>query len=239
MTNQNLSIMLSETYSDSMLTDFFIKTEKLYDFFGLPFNMLPKKENLKSSYHLKLWSNEKYINKAVSNVTVLCFNNIIPKFIASVSEVNLENFGNMMSELFKVYESETDNEIRYNIKTYINSVWGVIHNPDSLIYSHNVLSVVQCMNMFIHKIQKEFEDSIVNIDFSNIYFRNFEEIKERFELYFSKINKYQLSYETEKSSFLFVRKPKYFMVEKGGDIKVKGIECYTEEGKSHGGIIKL
>ena len=72
-----------------------------------------------------------------------------------------------------------------------------------------------------------------------IFFRNFDEIRKRFETYFKSINKYNLSYSIEKTKFgIFLGKKKY-IIEKNGNLKVKGMCNFNEYGNQRGGIISL
>ena len=117
--------------------------------------------------------------------------------------------------------------------------YGCLQNPECMIYSKNIHLVPNRLNKMLSDILSEFKDHIIYIDTDKIFFRNFDEIRGRFEKYFNNINKYELTYFSEKSKFgLFISK-KHYTIEENGNIKIKGMKHFNKNGMSRGGFIDM
>ena len=234
MTNQLKEIFDSE-YSKNKLIDFSVKTEKIYDYFNYDFILKNIEVNSKKYNGGKVWVNEKYTNQPISNLTILRFKLLYPTIISKIVNTNLENFNTIFSKIIDIYF-----ETNYNsIKNYINMAYGCLGNLNSIIYADNIDIVTYYSKRMVTDIIDEFNSHIVNVDTDEIYFRNFDEIKHRFEQYYNKINIYELDYNTEQSKFgLFYREKKY-LFEQNGNIKVKGLNRFHKDGVNRGGFVYL
>jgi hypothetical protein len=231
---EKLKNVFNKEYSENRLTDFLIKTQKVYEFFGYDFKLKPTEIVSKDFYGGKVWINEDYINSPISNLDVITFNLVYPKLITKIVETNLENFNDVYSKLIEIYYSDKD----IKLKEYINMTYGCLQNPKCMIYSKNIHLVPNRLNKMLSDISSEFKGHIIYIDTDQIFFRNFDEIKERFEKYFNNINKYELTYFSEKSKFgLFVLKK--YIIEENGNIKIKGMKYFNKDGMSRGGFIDM
>ena len=232
---EKLKNVYEKEYSENRLTDFLIKTQKVYGFFGYDFKLKPTEIVSKDFYGGKVWLNEDYVNSSISNLEVITFNLVYPKLITKIVETNLENFNEVYSKLIEIYYSDKD----VKLKEYINMTYGCLQNPKCMIYSKNIHLVPNRLNKILSDILSEFKGHIIYIDTDQIFFRNFDEIRERFEKYFNKINKYDLTYFYEKSKFgLFISKKQY-IIEENGNIKIKGMKHFNKDGMSRGGFIDM
>lgn len=232
---EKLKIVFEKEYSENRLTDFLIKTQKVYEFFGYDFKLKPTEIVSKDFYGGKVWINEDYINSPISNLDVITFNLVYPKLITKIVETNLEKFNEVYSKLIQIYYSDKD----VKLKEYINMTYGCLQNPECMIYSKNIHLVPNRLNKILSDILSEFKGHIIYIDTDQIFFRNFDEIRERFEKYFNNINKYELTYFSEKSKFgLFISK-KHYIIEENGNIKIKGMKHFNKYGMSRGGFIDM
>jgi hypothetical protein len=232
---EKLKNVFEKEYSENKLTDFLIKTQKVYEFFGYDFNLKPTEIISKDFYGGKVLLNEDYVNSPISNLEIITFNLVYPKLITKIVETNLERFGEVYSKLIELYYLDKN----IQLKSYINMTYGCLQNPDCMIYSNNIHLVPNRLNKMLSDILSEFKGHIVYIDTDQIFFRNFDEIRERFEKYFNKINKYDLTYFSEKSKFgLFIRK-KHYLIEENGMIKIKGMKHFNEDGMCRGGFIDI
>ena len=222
-------------YSENKLTDFLIKTQKIYEVLGYDFKLKSMERSSKNSYNSKVWVNEKYVNSTISNLEIITFNLVYPNLITEIAETNLNNFNEVYSKIIKIYYLNKNE----SIKKYINMAYGCLQNPDCMIYSKNMYLIPMKLNNLLNIILSEFKDHIVYIDVDQIFFRNFDEIKERFENYFKNKNKYNLSYYSEKSNLgLFIAKKKY-VIEKNGIIKIRGMKYFNKNGVCRGGNINI
>jgi len=232
---EKLKNVFNKEYSENKLTDFLIKTQKVYEFFDYDFNLKPIEIISKDFYGGKVWLNEDYVNYPISNLEIITFNLVYPKLIIKIVETNLERFGEVYSKLIELYYLDKN----IQLKQYINMTYGCLQNPDCMIYSNNIHLVPNRLNKMLSDILSEFKGHIVYIDSDQLFFRNFDEIRERFEKYFNKINKYDLTYFSEKSKFgLFIRK-KHYLIEENGMIKIKGMKHFNEDGMCRGGFIDI
>lgn len=232
---EKLKNVFEKEYSENKLTDFLIKTQKVYEFFDYDFNLKPIEISSKDFYGGKVWLNEDYVNCPISNLETITFNIVYPKLITKIVETNLERFGEVYSKLIELYYLDKN----IQLKQYINMTYGCLQNPDCMIYSNNIHLVPIRLNKMLSDILSEFKGHIVYIDTDQLFFRNFDEIRERFEKYFNKINKYDLTYFSEKSKFgLFIRKKNY-LIEENGMIKIKGMKHFNEDGVCRGGFIYI
>jgi hypothetical protein len=200
---EKLKNVFEKEYSENRLTDFLIKTQKTYEFFGYDFKLKPTEIVSKDFYGGKIWINVEYVNSPISNLEVITFNLAYPKLITKIAETNLENFNEVYSKLIEIYYSDKN----VKLKEYINVTYGCLQNPKCMIYSKNIHLVPNKLNKMLSDILSEFKGHIIYIDTDQIFFRNFDEIRERFEKYFNSINKYELTYFSEKSKFgLFISK---------------------------------
>lgn len=235
--SKELKNIFDTEYSKSVLTDFAIKTEKIYDFFNYDFKL---NKNAINRYQdkfkgAKVWLNEDYRNSAISNLKIVEFELTYPKIIANIAETNLEKFNEVYSKVIDHYLENKE----YTTKKYINSTYGCLQNPNSTIFSNNIHLVPIHLNHMLTRILNEFKGHIIYIDTNSIFFRNFEEIEERFKNYFDSINKYDLTYTIESSNFGYFSNKKKYMIEKDGDIKTKGLQHFNKNGMSRGDNIKL
>jgi len=232
---EKLKNVFNKEYSENRLTDFLIKTQKVYEFFGYDFKLKPTEIVSKDFYDGKVWINEDYVNSPISNLDVITFNLVYPKLITKIVETNLENFNEVYSKLIEIYYSDKD----IKLKEYINMTYGCLQNPECMIYSKNIHLVPNRLNKMLSDISSEFKGHIIYIDTDQIFLRNFDEIRERFEKYFNNINKYDLTYFYEKSKFgLFISKKNY-IIEENGNIKIKGMKHFNKDGVSRGGFIDM
>lgn len=233
---EKLKNVFEKEYSESRLTDFLIKTQKLYEFFGYNFKLKPTTEIVsKDFYSGKVWLNEDYVNSSISNLEVITFDLVYPKLITKIIETNLEHFNEVYSKLIELYYLDKNIEL----KKYINMTYGCLKNSKCMIYSKNIHLVPNILNKMLSDILSEFKGHIIYIDTDQIFFRNFSEIRERFEKYFNKINKYELTYFSEESKFgLFMSKKKY-IIEENNKIKIKGLKHLNKNGMSRGGVINM
>lgn len=232
---EKLKNVFEKEYSKNRLTDFLIKTQKVYEFFECDFKLKPSKIGSKDFYGGKVWINEDYVNSPISNLEVITFNMVYPKLITKIVETNLENFNEVYSKLIEIYCLDKNIEL----KKYINMTYGCLQNPECMIYSKNIQLVPNKLNNMLSHILSEFKGHIIYIDTDQIFFRNFDEIRERFEKYFNNINKYDLTYFSEKSKFgLFIAKKKY-IIEENGNIKIKGMKYFNKDGMNRGGFINM
>lgn len=175
------------------------------------------------------------MNSSISNLEVITFNLVYPKLISKIVKTNLENYNDVYSKLIEIYHYSKN----INIKKYINMAYGCLQNPECMIYSENIHLVPNKLNKMLSDILSEFKGHIIYIDTNRIFFRNFDEIRERFEKYFNNINKYELTYSTEKSNFgVFMAKQKY-LIEENGNIVIKGMKYFNKDGMSRGGFIDM
>lgn len=232
---EKLKNVFEKEYSENRLTDFLIKTQKVYEFFGYDFKLKPTEIVSKDFYGGKVWLNEDYVNSSISNLEVITFNLVYPKLIAKIVETNLVYFNEVYSKLIDIYYSDKD----VKLKEYINMTYGCLQNPKCMIYSKNIHLVPNRLNKMLSDILSEFKGHIIYIDTDQIFFRNFDEIRERFEKYFNNINKYELAYFSEKSKFgLFISK-KHYIIEENDNIKIKGMKHFNKDGVSRGGLIDM
>jgi hypothetical protein len=234
---EKMKNVFDKEYSKNKLTDFLIKTQKSYEILGYDFKLNPVEigKDLTSSYSSKVWLNEDYANSPISNLEIITFNSVYPRLITKVVETNLENFNEVYSKLIELYYSYKND----SLKKYINMAYGCLHNPECLIYSKNLHLVSNTLNKILSDILLEFKGHIIYIDTDQIFFRNFDEIRERFEKYFRNINKYELTYFYEKSKFgLFVSKKRY-IIEENSNIKIKGMKYFNKDGVYRGGFIDM
>lgn len=232
---EKLKNVFEKEYSENRLTDFLIKTQKVYEFFEYDFKLKPSKIVSKDFYGGKVWINEDYVNSSISNLEVITFNMVYPKLITKIVETNLEKFNEVYSKLIDIYYSDKD----VKLKEYINMTYGCLQNPECMIYSKNIHLVPNRLNKMLSDILSEFKGHIIYIDIDQIFFRNFDEIRGRFEKYFNNINKYELTYFSEKSKFgLFISK-KHYIIEENGNIKIKGMKHFNKNGMSRGGFIDM
>lgn len=232
---EKLKNVFEKEYSENRLTDFLIKTQKVYDFFEYDFKLKPIEIVSKDFYGGKVWLNEGYVNSSISNLEIITFNLVYPKLITKIVETNLEKFNEVYSKLIDIYYSDKD----VKLKEYINMTYGCLQNPECMIYSKNIHLVPNRLNKMLSDILSEFKGHIIYIDTDQIFFRNFDEIRGRFEKYFNNINKYELTYFSEKSKFgLFISK-KHYTIEENGNIKIKGMKHFNKDGMSRGGFIDM
>jgi hypothetical protein len=232
---EKLKNVFEKEYSENRLTDFLIKTQKVYEFFEYDFKLKPIEIVSKDFYGGKVWLNEDYVNSSISNLEIITFNLVYPKLITKIVETNLEKFNEVYSKLIDIYYSDKD----VKLKEYINMTYGCLQNPECMIYSKNIHLVPNRLNKMVSDILSEFKGHIIYIDTDQIFFRNFDEIRGRFEKYFNNINKYELTYFSEKSKFgLFISK-KHYTIEENGNIKIKGMKHFNKDGMSRGGFIDM
>lgn len=232
---EKLKNVFEAEYSESKLSDFLIKTQKAYEFFGYDFKLLPIEMIPGDSFGAKIWLNEDYANSLISNLEIINFRMIYPNLISKIARTNLENFNEVYSKLIDLYYTDGNIEL----KKYINMTYGCLRNPKSSIFSNNIHLVSSEANKMMNDILYQFWKHIVYLDTDQIVFRNFDEIRERFEGYFKTINKYELDYFSEKSKFgLFLRKKQYIL-EEAGWIKIRGIKHFTKDGIFRGGYISI
>lgn len=232
---EKLKNVFEKEYSENRLTDFLIKTQKVYEFFEYDFKLKPIEIVSKDFYGGKVWLNEDYVNSSISNLEIITFNLVYPKLITKIVETNLEKFNEVYSKLIDIYYSDKD----VKLKEYINMTYGCLQNPECMIYSKNIHLVPNRLNKMLSDILSEFKGHIIYIDTDQIFFRNFDEIRGRFEKYFNNINKYELTYFSEKSKFgLFISK-KHYTIEENGNIKIKGMKHFNKDGMSRGGFIDM
>lgn len=238
---KNLKTVFNNEYSENRLTDFLIKTQKAYELFGYEFDLKPTEidSTKRDFYGAKVWLNEDYVNSAISNLKIISFNLVYPTLIAKLAETNLKNFNEIYSKLIEIYNSDLDIHNSNPLKSYINMAYGCLQNPESMIYSKNIYLVPTRLNNLLSNILIEFKGHIVYIDTRDIYFRNFDEIKERFEKYFNKINKYDLTYSTQQSKFGLFMAKKQYVIEEDNNIKIKGMKHFNSDGVSRGGLIEM
>lgn len=232
---EKLKNVFEKEYSENKLTDFLIKTQKVYQFFGYDFKLKPKEIVKEKFYGGKVWLNEDYLNSPISNLEIITFNMVYPKLISKIAETNLVDFNQVYSKLIEIYSIDGD----IHLKKYINMAYGCLKNPECMIYSNNIHSVSILLNKLLSGVLSEFKGHIIYIDTDQIFFRNFDEIKERFEKYFNNINKYELTYFSEKSKFgLFIQK-KHYILEENGLIKIKGMKHFNKDGVVRGGFVDI
>jgi hypothetical protein len=241
--NEALKNVFDKEYSKNKLTDFFIKTQKLFEVFDYGFILKDKNINKQwvKLYGGKVILNEDYRNFPISDLEIIHIKSLYPKILLKIVETNLVNFNEVYGKLLSIYENNSENDSEYikNIKDYINLTYGVLQNEKSLIYSNNIHLVSNRANVMLSKIYEEFKGHIVYIDTDDIYFRNFDEVKERFEKYFNNVNKYDLMYFTEKSSFGYFSAKKKYLIEENSVIKIKGMKHFNKDGSNCGGLIKI
>ncbi len=232
---EKIENIFNNEYSKNTLTDFLIKTQKVYEFFGYEFRLNPKEIISKNLYSSTIWLNKEYTNLPISNIEIVTFDLVYPKLITRIVETNLERFNEIYSKLIESYK--TDKNIQ--LKKYINMVYGCIQNPECVIYSKNIHLIPNILNKLLNDMLLEFKEYIIYIHTDEIFFRNFDEIRERFEKYFNNINKYELTYFSEKSKFgLFMAKTRY-IIEENGNIKIKGMKHFNKDGVCRGGFIRM
>lgn len=231
---EKLKMILEFRDSENTLTDFLIKTHKIYEVFGYEFKLNPKEIKEDRFVGAKVWLNEQFTNAMIHNIDIVFLNMVYPKIMSKVINTNAEHFNEVYSKLIEIYKEDKFNAL----KNYINMVYGCLGNPKCDIYSNNIHLVPEILNKILSNILSEFSEYIIYIDTDEIYFRKFDEIKDRFEEYFNSENKYDLTYSIEKSKFgLFMKKKKFF-IEQQGEIKMKGIRYFNDIGESRGGTIK-
>ena len=187
---EKLKEIFDKEYSTSKLEDFTIKTQKVYEMFNYDFKLKSRNFTTNESIGGKVWLNEKYTLLPISNITILTFESVYPNLISKICNTNLENFNIVFSKLLELYS--TNNYTSLN--EYINSTYGCLQNKQSIIYSNNIHLVPKTLTSIFNKLVKEFESNIIYIDTDQIFFRNFEEIKHRFESTMLSLNKYDLPY---------------------------------------------
>ncbi len=233
--NEKLENIFENEYSNDILIDFFIKTEKMYEFFGYNFVLDRKEINCEKFQGAQVWLNDDYKNVVISNLEIVSFNLVYPKILAKIAEVNLKNFNEVYSKLIDYYY----NNKNVSIKKYINIVYGCLGNTKSLIYSKNIHLVPDFLNKILSNILSEFKGHIIYMDTDEIIFRNFDEIRERFDKYFNSLDKYELTYSTQKSKMGFFMGKKQYLIEMNEGIKIKGIKHFNKDGMIRGGFINL
>lgn len=230
---EKLKNVFEKEYTEDKLTDFLIKTQKVYELFGYDFKLNQKTIVQEQLCSATVWLNDDYINSTISNLDIIEFELLYPKLIIKLLNTNLENFNEVFSKLLDYYHEDI------SIEKYINSVYGHLGNPLSLIYSDNIPIVSIHANNIMRKIINEFKGHVIYVDTFQIFFRNFSEIKERFESVFNQLNKYDLTYSTTQSKFgLFIAKKQYLIEENNG-IKIKGMQHFKKDGMDRGGFIEL
>ena len=142
---EKLKNVFEKEYSENRLTDFLIKTQKVYGFFGYDFKLKPTEIVSKDFYGGKVWLNEDYVNSSISNLEVITFNLVYPKLITKIVETNLENFNEVYSKLIEIYYSDKD----VKLKEYINMTYGCLQNPKCMIYSKNIHLVPNRLNKIL------------------------------------------------------------------------------------------
>ena len=84
---EKLKIVFEKEYSENRLTDFLIKTQKVYEFFGYDFKLKPIEIVSKDFCGGKVWLNDDYVNSSISNLEVITFNLVYPKLITKIVEL--------------------------------------------------------------------------------------------------------------------------------------------------------
>lgn len=232
---EKLKNVFEKEYSENSLTDFLIKTQKVYEFFDYDFKLTHKNPLKQVFYGAKIWINDDYKNSLITNLENISLNEVYPKLISKIAETNLENFNEVYSKLIELYSLNKNTFL----KKYINMAYGCLQNPESVIYSNNIHLIPIKLNNILSNIQYEFKGHVVYIDNYEIIFRNFDEIKERFEKYFNNINKYDLTYFSEKSKFGFFVSKKHYIIEKNNVMKIKGMKHFNKDGICKGGYFIL
>jgi hypothetical protein len=232
---EKLKNVFEKEYSENKLIDFLIKTQKVYEFFGYDFNLKPIRISPSETYGGKIWLNEDYANSAVSNLEIITFTSVYPKLISKLAETNLERFNEVYSNLLEIYHSDRN----IGLKKYINMSYGCLGSPKCEIHSNNIHLVPKVLHKMLNDILSEFKGNIVYIDTDQIFFRNFDGVRERFEKYFNLINKYELTYFSEKSKFGLFVSGKRYIIEENGNITVRGLKHFSKEGMSRGGFIDM
>ena len=77
---KNLKNVFDKEYSENKLTDYLIKTKKVYEFFGYDFKLKPLKSLKpikKDFYGSKVWINEDYLNSPISNLEIITLKLVI------------------------------------------------------------------------------------------------------------------------------------------------------------------
>lgn len=233
--DERLKIVFETEYSENKLSDFHIKTQKIYEIFGYEFILKPSVTKPTPRKGGIVWVNEEYSNSPISNLEIVNINYPYPMMISKLAETNLEKFNEMYAKLIEINITENNT----NLKKYINTAYGCLSNPDSVIYCRNVNLVTARLNTIIKSIISEFKGHVVYASICDIHFRNFDEIRERFMSYFNKINKYELTYFLEKSKFGFYSAKLKYMIEQNGNIKIKAMRHFHKNGVSRGGFIEL
>lgn len=238
---KKITSILSQEYSNNVLTDFRLKTEKIYEILGEDFILNEKeiRDDKQRCFTFKTWINEDYQRSIVSNISFITFKSPLPKIIAKEVKTNLENFNKVFSTIIGLYENEINNENRIVLENYINSVFGCIKNVNSDIYSNHTIKAFTAYNSFLGKILVEFRGHILHLNGPGIYFRNFDEIKERFYKVMENINRFNLITEISNSKFgFFDSKLKYF-VEENNKLKIKGLYHFGKDGAVRGSYLNL
>src|SRR5574343_29818 len=232
-----LKKIFSEQYSNKLLDDFFIKTQKLYEHLGYDFN-LNRHNEVVEVFNVpyvsnNIWLNDDYINSTVSNCEFITFDMFYPKIISKIAQTNLENFNKVFSELIDMYYFDKD----VSVKKYINMTYGCLQNEKNMIYSKNIKNVPIIADKIINNFVYKFKENIIFIDTDTICFRNFDTIKKEFDFCFEKINKYNLTYVSKKSKFGFFVSPKRYIYENNGNININGLKFYNNNEITTKGFI--
>jgi hypothetical protein len=95
------------------------------------------------------------------------------------------------------------------------------------IYCKNFLDIPITLDKILSDILNKFKDNIVYIDTYEVFFVNFNDIKEKFEIYFNKINIYDLSYSSMTSKFALFIGINQYIIEENNSIVSKGIKYFN------------
>ena len=233
---EKLRRVLEKEYSENKLTDFLIKTQKVYEVLGYDFTINKKYvDGDRPFIGCKIWINEDYANCPISNIECIRFDLAFPTIYCKLVKTNLHSFNDVYSKLIGMYWEDKDPILT----KYINMVYGCTSNINCEIYSNNVRIVPIKMNALLSKIINEFKGHVIYVDTDMIFFRNFDEIKERFENYLAKINTHKLTYTTEKTNFGIFKGIKNYIIEEDGNLRLYGMKQFNKNGSCKGGCIYL
>lgn len=217
--------ILSKEYSKKLVTDFNVKTEQLFTLFGYDFDSRIIERSPKPTKGGKLWLNPKYKNTVIPNIHKLEFVKPYPQIISKKCVTNYEKFNELYSRLIKINH---ENNSRL-LDIYINMVYGFMQSTGCVIYSNNTYKVPEIMYKMMEGIIDEFSSHIIYVDTDRIYFRNYDEIRERFEIYYSNIINYEIMYNTSNHKYGFFIGNQKYLHEVDGGVKVCGIKSYDED----------
>lgn len=233
---EKLRRVLEKEYSESKLTDFLIKTQKVYEVLGYDFTINKKYVDGDSPFiGGKIWINEDYANYPISNIECIRFDLAFPTIYCKLVKTNLHSFNDVYSKLIDMYREHKDPILM----KYINMVYGCTSNINCGIYSDDVRIIPVKMSILLSKIINEFKGHVIYVDTDIIFFRNFDEIKERFENYLAQINTYNLTYITKKSNFGIFKGIKNYIIEEDGNLRLYGMKQFNKDGSCKGGYIYL